>query len=267
MKYKCYIPDVFEAYPLYFALEKNILSHDFQMVKYHDPSELTFSENEKVIILIDVYTMAKMPGKLWTIPNISFTMKDKSLHYRLFFHQSGEKWEKVKLTSSNRVLNLLAKIIILEKFDMEPDFSIPETGKTDEEWDAYLLEGSALFEKISQKYDKYFDLVEEWYDFTENYFPTYLWVSLEKEISPDVADILSKARDLGVKYLPDIAEARTLHPDLDWLEVYRFFTDHCVFHFNEKQEEAIKSFWQYGFYYGEFEYIPEIKYAISENGS
>lgn len=260
MKTKIYIPDFFEAYPLYFALKKNILPHNFSLHSYSGYFFENDHSEEQYIALVDVYSMAKMPGKLWIISDAIFAMKDQSLHFYLFFKEGQNQFKKVGLSSSNYVLNLLAKIIVQEKYEMEPKFvTCEENPESFSDCDAFVLDGHQAFE-LKQKDIKYIDLVEEWFDFIEKPFPYLFWVSSEKEMGNEI-DLIKKSRDLGIKYLPDIAENRKLHPDVDWLETYRFFTDHSIFHLNEEIQKSMKEFWQYGFYYGEFQYIPEIKFA------
>ncbi|GAB4173245.1 MAG: hypothetical protein Kow00108_08020 [Calditrichia bacterium] len=266
MKKLLLVPDDIIAYPLYIALEKNIFPHEFEIKRVSsDQAVEIIGDGESVYALLDLVSIGKLPGKLWFLPGIMLNILKKSLDFFLFFKKNVPHFENVALTG-NPTQNILAKIIIHEKFDMEANFHIqaPDVSLL-EKFDAVLLTGKSAVNEAQSQFT-YFDLIEEWWDMKEQPFPYYCWVSTEPEIRLEVPELFKKALILGQKYEADIAENTELHPDLDWLELYRFFTDHLDFNFKEDLENVIKEIWSYAFYYGDMDYIPEVKYTrITEN--
>lgn len=253
------------AYPLYFALELHILSHHFLIEYYRDFQLPPEEEREELIALINPYVIAKNPGKFKIIRGIGTTVVGKSPDMCLFFREGMDTFRKVLIDPSSSFLNLLAKIIIQEKFGMECEFIPAEPSFFfSGEGDAVVLTGDQALMWKNRGY-RYFDLAEEWTDFTEKPFPMLVWAILSEGMNRSEQDVLIKARNLGVRYLSDIAETDKIYPELEWMDKYRFLTDHCRFELTDDDEEMIKLYWQYGFYYGDFDYIPELVFSVIED--
>ncbi len=253
------VPDLNNR-PLHYVLENKIMPHDFNIIKGNEEETARrLKRGEVEIAQISPLEYALNPGEYVVIPDICVACENSLQSVLLFFNVGETEFKNVAFNTKNKMAKLLAKVLIFEKYEMEPDFINTDDGveKLLKQYDAVLSVGdSALIEK--QQLPNFFDLGEEWLDFTGLPLITTFWVAKNENIDEKTVDILQKARDVGINYIPDIIKKNPLVNIIGIESINEYFLNNYVYKYKEDYKEGLKKFWEYAFYYAEIEHIPNI---------
>ncbi|MCK5076685.1 MAG: hypothetical protein KAR38_09925 [Calditrichia bacterium] len=251
--------------PLHFVLENKIMPIDYETIIGSEEEIAKMLKNREVEIAeISPVEYAKNPGEYKVIPDICTAMKNFSGDSIIFFNEGKMEFKKIAYATKNKMSHILAKIIINEKFEMEPDIIDESDGQKQiaellEKYDAVLVKGEAAIIG-KKKHNSFFDLGEEWVDFTGFPLVTAFWAAKNENINEKIVDILQRSRNAGMKYLPEIIKNTSLTAILGIEEVKTYFRDNYSYEFKKEYLEGLKKFWEYAFYFAEIEHIPEIHY-------
>jgi chorismate dehydratase len=123
--------------------------------------------------------------------------------------------------------------------------------------DAALLIGDeALHEQELNKNS--FDLGEEWYDLTGLPMVFSFWTG--RQIATQIEDVknIINSTNLGLKNLENIAKEYSKKTDFSWALYHDYLTQNVNYKFTEEEHAGLTEFYNYAFYYGLIEYIPDI---------
>lgn len=112
------------------------------------------------------------------------------------------------LDEGSRTSAALARILLRERFGVEPSRRALPLGRTvaDTDADAILLIGDRAMHTPAEQFDTVWDLGEEWLNWTGLPFVFAMWVARTGTASDHVIEMLSEARDRGVSRISAIAE-------------------------------------------------------------
>ena len=165
---------------------------------------------------------------------------------------------------------ILAKIILAEKYPNEELEHgalqivpmMPDVNAMLAKADAALIV-SLLPSAIPQTDAFRLDLVEEWADLTDLPYVHGFWVGREDQMLIDDAQRLMRAKEEGVGLLDTVAEeTNTAGPSA---QATREYLSAFSYDFGEPQEESVKEFMSYAFYFGILPDIPEINFFDVED--
>ncbi len=258
---KIAVPDTINAVPLYYAMRESILPGDFKIFNcsYHE-ADTMLAENQVDIALLSPVDFANHPAEYKIIKKVCLAGSKSSLLPLLFFNK-GRSFERIAVTGKNPSALMLCKIIVNEKFDMDAEFISEKNKNTNEllkEYDAVLVDD--VDGLISESGDNYFDLLEEWEDFTALPFVFAIWAGRQENITPVLAENIEKSEALGRTYLPEIVKELHAHNGMEKDLLYKYLHDDMLYDFNKDVEKGLRKIWEYAFFYGETEHIPEIVY-------
>ncbi|MCK5076004.1 MAG: hypothetical protein KAR38_06490 [Calditrichia bacterium] len=251
--------------PLHYVLENKIMSIDYEVIKGSEEEIAKKLKNREVELAeISPVEYAKNPGEYKVIPDICTAIENFSGDSFLFFNEGKMEFKKMAYATKNKMSRILAKIIINEKFEMEPDIIDEADGQIQiaellEKYDAVLIDGEAAIIG-KQKYKNFFNLGEEWVDFTGLPLVTTFWAAKNENINEKIIDVLQRSRNTGLKYLPEIIKNSSLTAIVGIEELKTNFRNNYFYKFKEEYLEGLKKFWEYAFYYAEIEHVPEIHY-------
>ncbi len=248
--------------PLLYGLEKGLVKHDFTLQK-DVPSvcadRLISGEVELGIIPSIEYARGK--GALRIIPNLAIASPGKVKSVNLFFNPESKQINTIALDTSSRTSVALLKILLKEKYELDPDFVVmpPDLDSMLQKADAALIIGDkALHFQVD--HPQYFDLAEEWQDLTGLPFVFAFWAGHELALKQEDVEAIQKSYELGKQHIDEIADeyAKT-HPQTPAFYA-SYLKDNISFTFGEDEKASLDEFYRYAFYYGLIEHIPELHF-------
>lgn len=146
------------------------------------------------------------------------------LSVKLYFRKPPGCVRRLALDEGSRTSAMLARVMLLERFGVDPErVPLPIGSPTvSPDADAYLLIGDRAMHSPDEDFDTVWDLGEEWLQWTGLPFVFAMWVARSGVADATVAAGLSEARDRGVARLETIArrEAAALGLEPETAESY-----------------------------------------------
>jgi chorismate dehydratase len=248
--------------PLVYGLEQELVNHEFTLQK-DVPSVCAdrLIEGEVELGIIPSIEYARGKGALRIIPDLSIASQGKVKSVNLFFNPEAKQINTVALDTSSRTSVALLKILLKEKYELDPDFVVmpPDLDSMLSKADAALVIGDKALH-FQAEYPNYFDLAEEWNDLTGLPFVFAFWAGHEFALKDEDVEAIKKSYELGKQHIKKIAtEYAKSHPQT--AEFYAaYLTDNISFAFSEEEKAALDEFYRYAFYYGLIEHIPELHF-------
>jgi chorismate dehydratase len=249
------------AGPLIYAIEKDKLKHNFELI-YDIPSQLAVRllNREINVGLVPSIHYAKYSAKYRIVPGISISSSGPVRSIQLYFRKDLKDIRTVAVDISSMTSVIMTKIVLSEKYDIRPKFIAmkPDLEMMLSRADAALLIGdNALFQS---EYDAYLDMGEEWDDLTGLPFVYALWVGRRRDLTQEEMNILVRAKEYGIQNIDLIAEnfANRYNVSFDFCRSY--LVNNIRYDLGEHEIAGMKEFFTYAFYYGVIEFIPEIKF-------
>ncbi|MFN3135516.1 MAG: menaquinone biosynthetic enzyme MqnA/MqnD family protein [Candidatus Kryptonium sp.] len=259
--------DFLNAKPLIYAIEKNKIQHNFELV-YDIPSQIAIKLLNKEINagLVPSIHYAKYSVKYRIVPGICIASHGAVNSIRLYFRKDLNDIKTVASDISSMTSVILARIILSEKYGVNPRFMAmkPNLVEMLSQADAALLIGDhALFEESG--YESYIDLGEEWDDLTGLPFVYALWVGRRESLSQEDVMSLISAKKYGIQNIDVISNEASERYGVDFEFCRVYLTQNLHYDLGEAEINGMKEFFTYAFYYGIIEFIPEIKFYELEN--
>jgi len=156
------------ARPLVYALEHNHVEHRFDL-QLTSPSECSrlFREGAVKLALVPSieYSNIRRAGQAWIVPGMAIGSRRVVNSVELFFNKGVSDLQTVATDTSSRTSVALLKIILREKYGVEPELvqMAPDIDAMLARADAALIIGDLALD-LSTRLENRIDLVEEWND-------------------------------------------------------------------------------------------------------
>ncbi len=266
-KVKLGVFNFLNAKPLIYAIENDKIQHNFELV-YDIPSQVAVNLLNKEINagLVSSIHYAKYSVKYRIVPEVCIASRGPVNSVRLYFKKDLKDIKSVATDISSMTSVVLARIILSEKYDVQPKFIAmkPNPEEMLSRADAALLIGDhALFE--SSGYESYLDLGDEWDDLTGLPFVYALWVGRRDTLSHDDVSKLIEAKRYGIQNIDVICDEASEKYGVDFEFCKSYLTENLHYELGEMEINGMKEFFTYAFYYGMIEFIPEIKFYEFES--
>jgi chorismate dehydratase len=263
------IPRYLYTKPLTYGLEQDTQKVDL-LPELSSQNALRLKSRELDVALLSPIDYARNSDEYLMVPNIcasSTGNRTMLLHFREGLRKINTIAADIGLTSEL----VLAKIILIEKYDTNPQFipmaptnpaSTPDVAAMLAEADAALLVGGpALLSSLDTKCN--IDLVEEWVDLTDLPYVHAIWLSHRNSLSPSKVSLLRQSCDEGRRHLRNIALAASREGQGTPKECESYLAS---FNFNLDEEviEGISEFYRYAFYHGILGEVPEMRFYLPE---
>jgi chorismate dehydratase len=219
---------------------------------------LRLKSRELDVALLSPIDYARNSDQYLIVPNIcvsSAAGRTVLLHLREGLRRINTVAVDIGLTSEL----VLAKIVLSEKYDTDPQF-IPMTpdintmlAKADA---ALLVGGPALFSSLDAA--RTIDLVEEWNDLTDLPYVYALWMSHRNLLTLGTVHSLKQSCEEGVRHMKEIALEASKNKHVSRQECEDYLSSFS-FDLDDEAIESISEFYRYSFYYGVLGEVPEIK--------
>jgi len=193
------------------------------------------------------------------IPNISISSNGPVRSVKLFSKIPIEKIQRVALDNSSRTSRALLKILLTEKYRLNPEYisynhqhPIGNTGA-----DAVLLIGDTAIQQSDGDYYT-LDLGEEWHTMTGLPFVYALWVTKEKAVLAEIPQILQQAKREGLELIPEIVRLESLKLNLPEHLCLEYLTQNIRYGLNQAELAGLHLFYKYAIKFGLAKPIPEV---------
>ena len=198
--------------PLIYSLLNSTPSNDEIELSVHVPSRLADllkvgSIDIGLIPIIEYFRASEeAPSSYAIIPDISISSHGAVRSIQLLSRVPIPQIQSVGLDTGSRTSHALLRIVLTEKYDLQPTFSAspPSIELRAADTDAVLRIGDAALRQLdSAPYSV--DLGAEWNELTGLPFVYACWVARRDIDLEKVAQILQKAKELSIPHIPEIA--------------------------------------------------------------
>lgn len=252
--------------PLLYALQHSLIEHPFDLIAQPPAQNVAdLCSGRLDAALISAVDYARNSSELLLVPDVIVSSRGAARHGLLYFRENQQHIGRVACRDVDSQYRVLADMVMKEFFEIEIEW-IPLPGafsreKALAEYPAYLAEGPEALRAFPLA-DNYFDLLEAWGDNAELDYVHYLLAVPEGgEWETRMAEPLRLSRELGLRNIKKIARnfagsAATGWDAYDDLlnEVYRYAPDEALW-------AHLRDYFQYLFYYGEIEFLPEMRFV------
>jgi len=254
--------------PVLYPLQKNIIKPTFNLVEMlpHECSE-KLQQKKLNAALIPSIEFAKGNDDYFLSDTFCISSKHHVKSVELFFKKDLDDIKTVALDATSRTSVLLTKIILEEKFELEPEYIVmePNIEKMFEVADAALIIADNALDILAD-YPNRFDLAEEWYDMTGFPFVFAVLAGYEDSVEPHDTEVLKRALEYGCSHLDEIcSEWHKKHSKFSVPFYKNYLTENIHFSFGEEEKQGLNLFYDYAFLRNEIPYFPEIKFYKNES--
>ena len=246
--------------PFTYAFENQLVKNDYRFLKYY-PLDCgkALLDGEVDMGVIPVTAFAKTKESWRIIPHISISCVNTSKSVKLFFKTGLQDLNKIAIDKRADSESVLLKILMQEKYNLTPDYISMEPNlenmlsKTDA---ALLIGDEALHEQEVNKNS--FDLGEEWFDLSGLPMVFAFWAGRQMVAQTEDIKNIINGSNLGLKNMENIAKKFAKKSEFSWALYHDYLTQNVNYKFTEEEHAGLTEFYNYAFYYGLIEYIPDI---------
>jgi chorismate dehydratase len=258
-------PECLSVQPLVDSFNREMIDSGYQW-SFLSPSGCADHLNKKTldVALIPSIDYSRIRGRrpLIIIPHIAVSSKQKSQNALLFFKPGVSKIETVAVDERDSAVIALLKIILKEKYRIEPAFLSmpPDIDNMLLNTDAAMITGDeALI--LNESYESKIDLGEDWEDLTEGLpFVFAFWAGDPKIINREIVSDFLSAKQQGLERLSDLAREHTGKSALSEESGLEHLIDCMSYDFGKIEHRGLMEFYSYCYYYGFISEIPELHF-------
>ncbi len=177
----------------------------------------------------------------------------------LYFNKDLKDIRTIAIDTSSRTSVALLKIIMVEKFNIHPDYipMKPEIEDMLSKCDAALLIGDNALKNYSNY--PFLDMGDEWMDFTGLPFTYAVWAGRRDKVLESDLELLEKSRKIGVENIAEIAKDEFGKTGIHSPDFYQdYLTDFIKFELTDDRYKGMVEYFQMAFMLGLIPDIPEI---------
>jgi chorismate dehydratase len=228
--------------PLIEGLDQ-LLPHADLILDY--PSRLAdaLARNELDVALIPSVEYFRHPG-YEILSDACVAARGAVMSVKLYCRVHPGKVRRLALDEGSRTSAALARVILAERYGVFPESEQLRMQSTTRETtaDAVLLIGDRAMHSPSESFVEVMDLGQMWYDWTGLPFVFAMWVARQDARTDGVDEALSRARDLGLAHIGEIA--RTEAPKLGLTEdvAYKYLTKNLHYRLTSAERSGLRLF-------------------------
>ena len=174
---------------------------------------------------------------------------------KLMSKVAGPAIETLALDEGSRTSCALTKVLLAKNFGISPELvPLPiDQNWRDVETDAVLIIGDRAMKAQSDKFPFSWDLGETWNQLTGKPFVFAVWAARPGADLQRLESVLSKARDLGLQRISNLASEHAAAYGLTEEECLKYLTHYLHFCLGDQEKAGMDLFFQYA---GELNLIP-----------
>jgi chorismate dehydratase len=167
------------------------------------------------------------------------------LSVKLFSRVPPERIGRLALDEGSRTSAALVRILLRERFGIEPRLEPLPIGEGLEssDADAVLLIGDRAMHSPPGRFAEVWDLGDAWVQWAGLPFVFAMWTARSDTDLNGLETALGEARDLGVAHLPGIAAAEAAPLGLTVLQCASYLRDNLHFFLGPRERDGLKRFY------------------------
>jgi len=243
--------------PLIYGLKQNKAEIKFG----NDLQRFNWITNGSVdVAFISAIDFARLKGGWKVIPDICKSVHSQSFRSNLFFNKNLGEIRSVAIHPNSRTSEIVLKILFKERYQIECEFvessqSLQETLKKN---DAFLLTGDISVEEAI-KNPSFINIGEEWNDMTGLPLVYGFWLVNELTSQKEDYWLLQDSLKQGKNAIENILEG--IKDKKDKAYKMNFLSNIINYEFRDEEMLGLESLYNYAFFYGLIEYIPDFNFA------
>lgn len=197
------------------------------------------------VALIPSIEYARHPG--YTIVSDACIACDGPVRsVKLFGRVPVEDIRTLALDEGSRTSASLARILLRERFGVVPEIVPFPLGAALDRCaaDAVLLIGDRGMTHVPGAFEFVWDLGEKWFRWTGLPFVFAMWIARPGAALHGIEAALARARDEGLKHLPDIARREAPSVGIPEEDCLSYLRDHLEFRLGERQRRGLEHFFR-----------------------
>lgn len=216
------------------------------------------------VAVISALDYARNSIELKLLKEIAVWSSGLTRYALLFFQANLSHFDQVAAFYKDSQYQVLADLLFREFFEMEFDWNFPPEKETLDTvlqlYRACLLERDDALNNYF-KSDNYLDIVEDWCDKTGLNF-IHQVIACPRELNEtDFVESLLLSRELGMRNLMTIARNYSVDKEPGWDVYFDLLNEHFSFFPQQDTWEGLKQFYEYLFYHGFIDSIPELHFV------
>jgi len=165
---------------------------------------------------------------------------------KLYGRVPVERVRSLALDEGSRTSAAMTRILLKERFNLEPDIEQLPIGATldDTAADAVMLIGDRAMLPVNGSFEFAWDLGEEWSRWTGLPFVFAMWIARPNVELSGLDELLAGARDEGVRRLDEIARREAPRLGLSEEECRAYLRDNLRFVLGQREQQGLEAFRQ-----------------------
>ena len=163
---------------------------------------------------------------------------------KLYGRVSPERIRTLALDEGSRTSVALARVLLADRFGLEPQTEPLPIGASAAETDAdaVMLIGDRGMRPPEGEFEFVWDLGQEWFHWTGLPFVFAMWVARPGAPLARLDRLLTAARDQGVRVLEEIARQESPTVGIPEEECLSYLRDHLSFHLGKQERAGLEMF-------------------------
>lgn len=257
-----FVSDSLEYLPLIYGLKLPELNSNFKL-SYMPISVCAerLREGAADLALIPALDYGRRKEVWNLIPGIGVSTRGSLKNVQLFFKKGLKEINSVAVDPVAESEKALLQILMREKYMMNPKYISmdPDLDKMLGKADAALLSGSAALKYYLSNRNR-LDLGEEWFDLTSLPYVSGFWAGRPFTVSKQQVAVIKKSFTLGQRNLEKISQAYAQDQPENWVFYHDFLSKDLSYQLSEDVIDGLMEFYNYAFFYGLIEHIPDLHY-------
>ena len=253
--------------PLVYTLERDAVHFD---LSYSVPSRCAsaLASGAVDVGLIPTIEYARSAEPYYIAPGVAIGTRGAVLTVRLYYRGDVQRIEKVALDLSSRTSVALLRILLREKFALDPVFvdAEPNLEVMLATADAALVIGDPVFALLGQECES-LDLGAEWFDMTGLPFVFAFWTGRAGALNAKQAQMLLAAKVEGIGHISEIAKTYSREHGGDPAFYKRYLQGHIDFDLDDRALQGLSLFYDKASEHGLIPAVPELRFYAAEGGA
>ena len=250
--------------PLVFALERNPATFALSFsVPARCAADLASGATDVGLIPSIEYARSAEPYCI--APGVAIGTRGVVHTVRLYYRGDLGRIEKVALDLSSRTSAALVRIVLREKFGLDPRFvdAAPNLDAMLDSADAALLIGDPVFAVAEGRYPS-IDLGAEWVELTKLPFVFAFWAGRSGALAPVQVRALIEAKNEGVEHIDEIALVYSREHGGAPSLYERYLRQHIHFDLDAAAVEGLRTFLAMAYAHRLIAAVPELRFYPGE---
>jgi chorismate dehydratase len=250
------------THPLVHALETGRIEHCFDFT-YDVPSRCAehLHSRETDVALIPSIEIARGPDPYSVVPDVSISSRGPVRSVLLLHRKDPADIRTLALDVNSRTSTVLSRLVLRKQFRCKPEIfhHPPDAGRMLDHADAAVIIGDAALALDTAPY-RVVDLGEAWTVLTGLPFVYACWTGRSDALNPDQTRQLIRAKALGVREIPLIAEAYAASHPCSAGFYADYLGNKIRYDFGGAEQEGLNLFYRYAVEMGCIGNVPELRF-------